>query len=271
MRRFMRRINSIFFIIAMALCVSFVGCGGGGGGGDGGGSDDTVILGEIEEFTIESESVGVTYSISVGLPLEYDASGPPYGSFFLLDGDWFFDNVHSMPEDYGHLIIIGINNSDRRTTDYIEAGTCEDSGGGHDDFLDFLVSELVPYLDSNYNIDPAKRFLYGWSHGGTFVFYTLFEDHGETFPRLMSVDASLRCLNILAQEQAYNSANDSLPVIFYASGATGGNAAQVRPVMNVIMQRNYVGFIAIYEEVPGGHEETLSTQNSMGREWFNSL
>jgi len=182
----------------------------------------------------------------------------------------FFDRLYSKPEKYGDFIIIGINNSDRREIDYIEAGTCEDAGGGHEAFLDFIVSELVPHLDNYYNIDPAQRLLIGFSHGGTFVFYTLFEDHGETFPQLMSLDASLRCLRVTAIEQAYNSANDSLPVTFYSSGATGGNATEVSPIMSMILQRNYTEFIGKYDQLSGSHENVSQTTFSMGMDWLDS-
>ena len=127
---------------------------------------------------VESAAVGTIYNISVGLPFGYDSICPPYLAIFLLDGEYFFDDAFNGYDENDRYILIGIKNSYRRNIDYLPTNTCEIERGGNPAFLEFLVSELVPYLDDKYNIDPEHRLLFGHSHGGSFVFYTLLTDHG---------------------------------------------------------------------------------------------
>jgi predicted alpha/beta superfamily hydrolase len=239
-------------------------------GGDGGGSSDSETPQSIETFSIESDEVGINYNISVGLPPTYDETGTPHAALFLLDGDNFFNDFYESYDEDDDIILIGINNTHRRNIDYLPVNTCETEGGGNTNFLDFLVNELVPYLDSKYNIDPSLRLLFGHSHGGSFVFYTLFTDHGETFPLLFSNDASLECWGVLALEQSYYSESINLPAIFYSSGATEGGADEVRPVMEKIINREYVGLKVKYDEIQGTHGGILNTAFSNGFDWIGS-
>ncbi len=263
------------FILSFGTVCIIASCGGGGSGG-GGSDSDIGTQGSVQEFTIESKEVGVTYGISVGLPPDYDESNSPYPSIFLLDADadptgvTFFDSLfgpkYDLPEDY---ILIGINNTDRRNWDYLPVNTCV-TGGGNVAFLNFLVSELVPLLDENYNIDPARRLLQGFSFGGDFVFYTLLTDNGDTFPNLLSIDATLsQCWDVNSLEQDYYSSNDSLPVIFYSSAATEGMADIVRPVMQRLSGRDYSGFYVKYDEFTGKHTTIHKRSYDAGFEWID--
>jgi hypothetical protein len=263
--RFKRVLFVVFVVVIGMVCI--IGTARTDSGGD---SSDLESLGTLQKFTIDSKAVGVTYSISVGLPPGYDGSGPPHQAIFLLDGSWFFGGFYNSYDEDDDHILIGINNSYRRNIDYLPNNTCESERGGRVAFLDFLVSELVPYLDNKYNIDPTLRLLFGHSHGGSFVFYTLFIDHGETFPLLFSNDASLQCWNVYGLEQWYYFLKKSLPVIFYSSGATEGLAYAVRPFMNRIKQRNYVGLIARYDEIQGTHDGILNKAFSRGSAWFQA-
>jgi len=239
------------------------------GGGSGGGSDSEISK-TMETFSIESEVVGIKYNISVGLPPTYDDTDTPHTAIFLLDGEIFFNDFYQSYDEDDNHILIGINNSYRRDTDYMPINTCWENGGGNQSFFMFIKTELVPYLDTQYNIDPSLRILVGHSNGGSFVFYTLFTDHGETFPLLFSNDASVRCWDVLSLEQSYNDQNLDLPVIFYSSGATEGGADDVRPVMEKIISRDYVGLKVKYDEIQGTHEGILNTAFSNGFDWIGS-
>lgn len=266
MKLFIKFLNILGLIIIFFLgTISIVGTGGGDGG-----NSDSETKQSTETFSIESDSVGIKYNISVGLPPTYDETGTPHAAIFLLDGDNFFNEFYESYDEDDDIILIGINNTHRRNTDYLPVNTCEIEGGGNAKFLEFLVNELVPYLDSEYNIDSALRLLFGHSHGGSFVFYTLFTDHGETFPILFSNDASLRCWGVLSLEQKYFDQNLDLPVVFYSSGATEGGADEVRPVMEKIIDREYVGLKVKYDEILGTHDGILNAAFSRGFDWIGS-
>ena len=259
--KFLTILGPIIIFIFGTICI--IGTGGGGGG-----SSDSETPQSIETFSIESDEV--EYSISVGLPPTYDDSGTPHAAIFILDGNWFFSDLFLSYDEDDDYILIGINNSYRRDIDYLPVNTCETEGGGNTSFLDFLVNELVPYLDSEYNIDPSLRLLFGHSHGGSFVFYTLFADHGETFPFLFANDASVRCWGVLSLEQNYFDQDLDLPAIFYSSGATEGGADDVRPVMEKIIGREYVGLKVKYDEIQGTHDGILNEAFSRGFDWIGS-
>jgi predicted alpha/beta superfamily hydrolase len=259
------------FIVLFMTLTLFISCGG-GGGDSGGTTSPADDLGAVKEsFTIYSQSVGVTYNISVGLPPLYDETGPPHAAIFLLDGNYYFNNFYDSYDEDDDFLFIGINNSDRRNIDYLPNNQCEEESGGRDLFFDFLVSELIPYLDNTYNIDPDLRLLFGHSHGGSFVFYTLFSDHGDTFAALFSNDASLQCWDVSSLENNYYSFNKSLPVIFYSSAATGENGKEyaITPVMDTIKRRNYTDLIFNYETFNGGHDEILNESFSSGMNWIS--
>ncbi len=230
-------------------------------------------LGELRYFTLDSEEVGVSYRIGVATPPGYDETDVPYPAIFALDGAYYLEMFRDMfYENDSKIIIVGVLNSDRRNIDYMPVNQCNSGGGGNTDFLNFLVRELVPYLNENYNMHPSLRILFGHSHGGSFVFYTLFADHGDTFPLLLSTDASIGCnlpyFNAL--ERSYHIANSRLPVLLYAAGASEHNAKFVRPFMQNLKSRGYHKLIAKYEEFRGSHNGILSEAIPGGINWLAS-
>ena len=230
-------------------------------------------LGELRYFTLDSEEVGVSYRIGVATPPGYDESHAPYPAVFALDGAYYLEMFRDMfYENDSNIIIVAVLNSDRRNIDYMPLNRCNSGGGGNTAFLKFLVRELVPYLNENYNMHPSLRLLFGHSHGGSFVFYTLFADHGDTFPLLLSTDASIGCnlpyFNNL--ERSYHSENSRLPVLLYAAGATEHNAVFVRPFMQNLKSRGYEKLIAKYDEFHGFHNGILSEAIPSGINWLDS-
>jgi hypothetical protein len=267
------RTLSIKALIVLSMAISFLfSCGGGGGDSEKTTSpaDDNGAV--KESFNIKSESVyGLTYNISVGIPPVYNEAGSPHPAIFLLDGNYYFNNLYDGYDEDDDYLLIGINNSDRRHIDYLPASnTCEKDSGA-DAFFDFLVSELIPYLDEHYNIDPELRVLFGHSYGGSFVFYTLFIDHGDTFPILFSNEASLQCWDVSLMEKNYYASNESLPVIFYSAAATAGdgNSHVITPVMDTIIRRDYNDLIVKYETFYGTHDETLGDAFTSGFNWIS--
>jgi len=117
----------------------------------------------------------------IQLPKDYDLNkGLKYPVLYLLDGPsnmihtsgtLDFINKNSLAPE---LIIIGIANTDRGR-DLTPIPTMqgeEEFGGGADKFLDFMESELLPYIDKKYRTQNYK-ILTGHSLGGLFVIHTL--------------------------------------------------------------------------------------------------
>ena len=234
---------------------------------------DSGQFGELRYVYLSSKEVGVVYTIGIATPPGYHESGGPYPAIFALDGAYYLQTFREwFYEDDQDIIIVAVINSDRRNTDYMPTNSCTPNGGGNDAFLNFLVKELVPYLDQNYSMSPSLRLLFGHSHGGSFVFYTLFTDHGENFPLLLSTDASISCNLPYFQDlaRAYKLTNNNLPAVFYAAGASEGNAQFVQSFMHNYVSNIYEGLVSKYEGFQGSHDGILSNALPNGIIWIGS-
>jgi predicted alpha/beta superfamily hydrolase len=158
-----------------------------------------------EARTLFSALRGRAYHLSVALPDSYKASTQAYPVIYVLDGDFnfgvaagltrFSNAFRNVPE----LIIVGIG-YDMATTDEFAAlrdldfdipgvpGASPDSVSNL--FLDALTQEIVPFIDANYRTIPADRCLQGYSSGGFFVLYALFQ-RPDAFQRYISGSAIL--------------------------------------------------------------------------------
>ena len=158
-----------------------------------------------EGRTLFSAIRGRDYRLSVALPDSYTTSTQAYPVIYVLDGDFnfgvaagltrFSNAFRNVPE----LIVVGIG-YDMATVDEFAAlrdldfdipgvpGASPDSVS--DRFLDALTREIIPFIDANYRTIPADRCLQGYSSGGFFVLYALFQ-RPDAFRRYISGSAIL--------------------------------------------------------------------------------
>lgn len=131
---------------------------------------------------------GQEYDLQIALPSGYANSDKKYPVVYLMDSQWDFPLVSTIyGEQYfdgfiPEIIIVGItwggknpNPDVLRARDYTP--TNEGRGvqtGGADKFLDFIKSEVFPFMDANYRVDNSNKTLMGCSLGGLFTMYSLF-------------------------------------------------------------------------------------------------
>ncbi|WP_299362915.1 alpha/beta hydrolase-fold protein [Winogradskyella sp.] len=119
-----------------------------------------------------------------------------YPVLYVLDGHELFKLASStvnfltnrgfMPE----TIVVGINNRSNRDRDLTPTKTdWSPSGGGAENFLSFLVDELIPEIEKNYKTQ-SNRTIYGSSLGGLFAMYVLY-NHPEVFDNYIAISPSL--------------------------------------------------------------------------------
>jgi predicted alpha/beta superfamily hydrolase len=185
-----------------------------------------------KKVTISSATVGDTFEIYISLPKGYDSNpGLNYDVVYLLDGDNYFNETQKMIYDYVKdnvmkpVILIGIGNFGKRERDYTPTPDKDWEGsGGCDKFCNFLKTELIPYIDSNYRTipNPENRCLIGHSLGGLCTYYALFL-YNDTFGKFLAASPSLWWDEeiIFRYEQDYAASNASLPAILYTSACTG--------------------------------------------------
>ncbi|TYA59293.1 alpha/beta hydrolase-fold protein [Formosa maritima] len=140
--------------------------------------------------------------IYVHIPESYQSkTEETYPVVYILDGDVLLPtavNVHDyysggfMPE----MIIVGISNAENRTRDLTTSKITSRRGmpynkenGKADNFLEFIKTELIPYVEGKYPV-TNYRTLIGHSYAGLFTIYTLL-NKPELFENYISIDPSL--------------------------------------------------------------------------------
>jgi hypothetical protein len=142
-----------------------------------------------EVRTIASSVVGgQEYQLHILLPGGYSSSTKKYPVVYLMDSQWDFPLLKSI---YGQqyfdgfipeMIIVGVTwGGDKPNPDSLRARDYTPTkefrllqSGGADRFLDFMKTELFPFIENNYRADANNRSLVGCSLGGLFTLYTLF-------------------------------------------------------------------------------------------------
>lgn len=149
--------------------------------------------GAVTEFTIEAPQLGREKTIWVYLPYNYEKK-EKFPVIYMHDGQNVFDHVESLKREW-HLeeklndlhseaIIVGIEHGgDKHRIDEMTPYPNDTHGGGHaDDYLNFIINNLKPYVDENFKTltDKENTTIFGSSVGGLISFYALLK-HPEVF------------------------------------------------------------------------------------------
>ena len=176
---------------------------------------EAVSLPDTQVEAMTAKANGVHYKLYIGLPADYNASAARYPVLYLLDADYSFPIARTIVKHLSErdrlrkIIVVGIacegcdqyeSNAYRmnRTRDYtprfVPAGgygpQYQKVSGGAPKFLEFIRTELLPWMDRHYRTNPAERGLVGHSYGGLFANWVLLTAP-ETFSRYIMVSPSL--------------------------------------------------------------------------------
>lgn len=150
-----------------------------------------IVPNHTELRVLKSKIIDEEYFLYLKLPRDYSQTNKSYPVIYLLDGDISFtmawSNVRYL--QYGRhvpdVIIVGVgygsllssDEKNMRERDYTisELERWEGSGGGKK-FVEFIKSELIPYIDSEFRTNPEQRVLNGYSLGGLITLYTFLTD-----------------------------------------------------------------------------------------------
>jgi hypothetical protein len=163
-------------------------------------------IGEV--ITINSDILSEKRTLNIYLPDGYSKQ-EAYPVIYLLDGSANEDFIHvtglvqffSMSFNMPKTIIVGIANVDRQRdftfhTDIEDLKKDYPTTGHSDKFIDFIESELQPYVEKHYKVSN-KKYIIGQSLGGLLAIEillkkpTLFTDYIITSPSLWWDDESL--------------------------------------------------------------------------------
>ncbi|WP_459212231.1 alpha/beta hydrolase-fold protein [Aquimarina rhabdastrellae] len=116
--------------------------------------------------TIQSSILNQDRTIQIYVPDSYSDSTQEYPVLYILDGQWYFLSgvaVHTAmktPRSIPEMIVVGINTSNplRRRL----------FGDENKKFTNFLVNEVIHYIDSNYRTNN-HRVVFGWESAAYYL------------------------------------------------------------------------------------------------------
>jgi predicted alpha/beta superfamily hydrolase len=130
-----------------------------------------------------------TRRIWIYLPPDYNASKSRYAVMYMHDGQNVFDDSTSFAGEWGvdelmdsisakkkEMIVVGIDNGGaKRINEYCPYDMEKFGKGEGDEYLDFLVKTLKPYVDKNYRTkkDKEDTYIAGSSMGGLISMYAV--------------------------------------------------------------------------------------------------
>jgi len=218
-----------------------------------------------EARSLVSSVVGQEFRIPVWLPPSYAQSERTYPVLYVTDSNLMFgmatDAVALLlfGQEIPEIIVVGIAYPMQSYDDWARirrrdltptAMPDRPGSGGADRFLTFLRTELFPFIETNYWVDPADRALFGYSLGGLFTLYTLFSQPS-LFRRYIAGSPSVKwdASTLLQVEAAYAVEHRTLPAtLFMSSGSLEVNPKAIdtlSAVQNfdaILRGRHYDGF-----------------------------
>ncbi|WP_298893289.1 alpha/beta hydrolase-fold protein [uncultured Psychroserpens sp.] len=234
-------------------------------------ADDSVTTDKVDIINIHSNIVNEDYVLYVYLPPSYENSSNDFPVLYQLDGDFTveltIENAESL-SSIEEFIIVGIDylGNNKRERDFTPTyqEDFHDSGGA-DAFYDFLKTELIPYINSNYRVDSNfGNTLKGHSLGGLFATTALLKhnQNPNVFKNYIIESPSLWWDNglMLSEEQEFSEANTSLDTKIYVSV---GELEQViqklyfETFKTQLLSRNYLGLTSKFRILPNANHSDV--------------
>ncbi|HUM28555.1 MAG TPA: alpha/beta hydrolase-fold protein [Thermoanaerobaculia bacterium] len=137
-----------------------------------GDSGKDIVIGKA--YTISSKILNEERTILVYTPFGYENPEVRLPVLYLLDGEAHFHHISGLVQFFtkngliSPMIVVAISNTDRKRDFTPTRVEKLPTGGGADQFLDFMEKELFPMVESKFRTQPY-RILVGHSLGGLFA------------------------------------------------------------------------------------------------------
>ncbi|MFC3120293.1 alpha/beta hydrolase-fold protein [Agaribacter flavus] len=211
----------------------------------------------VTGFSISPSQYSASYAYQVYIPHTYNMdTNKGFDLIIVTDAEWHFDSfVRNVDRQQRQLIVVGLENSGRRNTDFRLPFAPT--------YIDFLSDEFLPQVLNAYRVKQDNITLEGFSFGGLMVGLALLLDDTEQpkFKNLLSVDGAFwdRSSEINTLLQQRHASNEALNVkaVFVGASTQQGNGTVVRSFANSLRQAGFMGvdIQELYYDVP--HEQAV--------------
>lgn len=151
-----------------------------------GNAQESTASKNVSTFTIEAPQLKTTKKIWIYLPENYTASDQKYSVIYMHDAQNLFDAKTSFVGEWNvdekldslkaKVIVVGIEHGNDKRIDELTPFKNEKYGGGNaDNYLDFIVKTVKPYIDKNYRTKTKAKntIIMGSSLGGLVSYYAI--------------------------------------------------------------------------------------------------
>jgi predicted alpha/beta superfamily hydrolase len=230
----------------------------------------------MKTITFPSENTGRTYNLYISLPLFYYPGARDYPSIYVLDGDILFGTtkevVHALAvseviEDH---VVVGIGYDTNKVEEIFafRAAEYDPHGEDNEDFKLFLMDELIPFIEANYDVRSSDRTLLGHSYSAEFSLDFMFE-YPEVFSRIVagSPEVGINNKELFDVEKAFAQGGGDLAVNLYIG--VGGEEeyiiGDIAEFVGNLENSQYQSLALEYEIVEGeGHNQMIPFVISKG-------
>lgn len=126
--------------------------------------NDSISIGI--NHTIKSSILNEDRKIQIYIPDDYSDSKEAYPVLYILDGQWYFVSGVAIqaaiktPRAIPKMIVVGITTSNSSRYKLF--------GNENEKFTDFLVKEVIQFVDSNYRTSD-ERVIFGWESAAYYL------------------------------------------------------------------------------------------------------
>jgi len=234
--------------------------------------------------TIHSSVLGEDRTILLSLPDDLQSGAAPMPVVYLLDGGaQFLHTVATMDllsrsDKMPNSLVVGIANTDRGR-DFTAVAVPGRPSGGAGNFLDFIESELIPFVETGFLTAP-HRTLIGHSLGASFVLHALVE-RPDLFDAAIAISPAITNDERVGEGQAALSQRmgaafedrEPRPFMLFVTMSDGEDVdweTDLVAITDVLESDAPEGFEWVYQRMPGeDHGTTVNRSTFDGLRFIN--
>ncbi|MGC4036666.1 MAG: alpha/beta hydrolase-fold protein [Chitinophagaceae bacterium] len=211
-----------------------------------------------------------TRRIWIYLPEEYERTVEHYSVLYMQDGQNVFDEATAFADEWGideyfdkiadrgiTTIVIAIDNGgSKRMNEYSPYDTEKFGKGEGDDYVDFLVKTVKPFIDQHYRTkqDKANTTIAGSSMGGLISLYAIIK-YPDVFGGAGIFSPSLWIAPKLFDEIKLKGPSINSKIYFYSGKNEGGSMAEDTRRAYEIMKQYSPSKLTLDVMEDGKHDE----------------